>query len=123
MTDLHRVLVVEDEMLILLDLMDNLVDHGLEVLPLYTTEGALTALRHANIDALITDIELPGPINGLQLARQAARLRPGLPIVVMSGGVHPTPGELPSGAAFIAKPCSVDRIIAALHSQITAHAA
>ncbi len=123
MTDLARVLVVEDEMLILLDLIDSLADCGIESLPLSTTEGAAATLLKSPVDALVTDIELPGPVSGLQLAREAALLRPGLPIVVMSGGVRPGPADLPQGAVFIPKPCSARQIIAALKSQQTARAA
>lgn len=120
MTDLARILVVEDEILILLELIDNLAQHGLEALPLSTTEGAAATLLNGRVDALITDIDLPGPISGLELAHQAARLRPGLPIVIVSGARPPAPSDLPLGAVFLPKPYRLPDILAAFQRQAAA---
>src|SRR5690606_8711574 len=98
MPTLSRVLVVEDEIILLLDLVDNLAEHDIEAVPVTTAKGAVSMID--TIDALITDIELPGGYSGLQLARLAANLRPGLPIVVVSGGVRPSQDDLPAGAVF-----------------------
>ncbi|NGP18176.1 response regulator [Devosia aurantiaca] len=117
-----RVLVVEDEVILLLDLVDNLVDFGLEPLPVTTASGAASLLDDS-ISGLVTDIELPGSYNGLQLARLAARNRPGLPIVVVSAGVCPAHDDLPAGAVFLPKPYRVEDIVAALESQRIARAA
>lgn len=122
MSSLSRVLVVDDEVLLLLDLADNLADHGIEAVPAATARSAASLLR-GNIDALITDIELPGSYDGLHLAGLAARERPDLPIVVVSGGVRPTRDQLPPGAVFIPKPYRIADILAALERQMNAHAA
>lgn len=118
----QRVLVVEDQVVLLLDLVDNLVDYGYEPLPVTTAKGAVSLLSD-NICALVTDIELPGGYSGLQLARVAAGKKPGMPIVVVSAGVRPTVEELPPGAVFLAKPYRVEEIVAALESQRIARAA
>lgn len=118
----QRVLVVEDEVILLLDLVDNLADYGYEPLPV-TTAKAAAGLLGDNICALVTDIELPGGYDGLQLARIAARNRPHMPIVVVSAGVRPSADELPAGAVFLAKPYRVEDIVAALESQRIARAA
>lgn len=117
-----RVLVVEDEVILLLDLVDNLIDYGFEPLPVTTAKGAASLLDE-NISALVTDVELPGGYDGLQLARLAARTRPALPIVVVSAGVHPAAEDLPAGAVFLPKPYRVEDIVAALESQRIARAA
>lgn len=121
MTTLSRVLVVEDEIITLLALVDDLADRHIEAVPVTTAKGAASLL--ASVDALITDIELPGAYDGLHLARLAAKQHPGLPIVVVSGGVTPTATQLPDGAVFIAKPYSVDDVLAALERQVIARAA
>lgn len=121
MTALSRVLVVEDEVITLLALVDDLADRQIEAVPVTSARGAVSLLD--GVDALVTDIELPGGYNGLQLARLAARLRPGLPIVVVSGGVNPSPDELPQGAIFVPKPYGIDNIIAALDGQRVSRAA
>ncbi|WGM38191.1 PAS domain-containing protein [Caulobacter sp. NIBR1757] len=51
-----------------------------------TVETALAALRAVpDLDLLLTDVVMPGPRNGVDLAREAAALRPGLPILLTSG--------------------------------------
>jgi DNA-binding response OmpR family regulator len=122
MSNLSKILVVEDSPLLLLDLCDQLEEMG------YTPVSATTAATAARlvddtITAMITDIELGLGPDGLALARLAAQARPGLPIVVVSGGVIPTATDLPSGAIFVPKPYSLDAVLAALHSQKMATAA
>jgi PAS domain S-box-containing protein len=51
-----------------------------------TVETALAALRGApDLDLVMTDVVMPGPRNGVDLAREASALRPGLPILLTSG--------------------------------------
>jgi DNA-binding NtrC family response regulator len=109
-----RIMIVEDNVLLLLDLADSLADRGMEALAFTTADAAAAALDTGDIDALITDIELPGALDGLQLARLCAMRRPGLPIVVVSGGVRPTVAELPPGAVFMQKPYHVDQVLKAV---------
>lgn len=122
MSDLSRILVAEDEILLLLSLVDSLTEHGLEAVPV-TSARAAVSLLDTGIDALVTDIELPGNYSGLQLARLTARLRPDMPIVVVSGGVRPGSEDLPAGAVFLPKPYRVEDILSALEDQRTARAA
>ena len=109
-----KILVVEDQVILLLDLVDQLAEYGFESLPLTTADGAADSLLRTRIDGLITDIDLPGTLNGLDLARRCAELRPGMPIVVVSGGHRPRADELPAGAVFLPKPYRMEDIVAAL---------
>jgi DNA-binding NtrC family response regulator len=122
MSDLLRILVAEDQPLLLLDLIDQLAEFGHEAVP---ASSARTAARllDTNVDALVTDIEMGEGPDGLALARFAAKSRPGLPIVVVSGGIRPTAEELPSGALFIPKPYRVSDILDALAHQLPARVA
>lgn len=122
MARLSRILVVEDEVLLLLDLIDNLALRGFDAVPVSTARDAVSLLA-TDIDALITDIELPGAYDGLQLARLAASQCPGLPIIVVSGGVRPSGDQLPAGAIFIPKPYRITDILAALERRGNAVAA
>ena len=122
MPEIAKVLVVEDQPLLLLDLIDQLADFGLEAVPAGSARTAARLLT-TDIDALVTDIELGDGPDGLCLARLAAEARPDLPIVVVSGGVRPQAADLPAGAAFIAKPYRVSDIVAALHRQAVSKAA
>lgn len=118
----NRILVVEDQPLLLLDLIDQLADCGIEALPAGSARTAARMLD-ARIDALVTDIELGAGPDGLCLARLAAHTHPGLPIVIVSGGVRPALSQLPPGARFIPKPYRVADILAAIDDQRLAHAA
>ena len=122
MPEIAKVLVVEDQPLLLLDLIDQLADFGLEAVPAGSAHTAARLLT-TDIDALVTDIELGDGPDGLCLARLAAEARPDLPIVVVSGGVRPQAADLPAGAAFIPKPYRVSDIVAALHRQAVSNAA
>jgi DNA-binding NtrC family response regulator len=122
MSDLSRILVVDDQSLLLLTLVDELADFGFNPVPA-ASAGTAARLLDTGIDALVTDIDLgPGP-DGLALARLAAQARPDLPIVVVSGGHHPTSAELPAGAVFLPKPYHVAEIVACLRRQQMARAA
>ncbi|MBD8064022.1 response regulator [Devosia sp. PTR5] len=122
MSSVSRILVAEDHAILLLDLVDQLGEHGYAVVPATTARSA-AALLDRSIDAIVTDIEMPGDLTGLDLARYAARLRPDMPIVVVSGGVRPKPEDLPPNAVFLPKPYRLDDILAAMHRPARAHAA
>jgi len=113
MSSLSRILLVEDEALLLLDLSEQLAAHGIEAIAASNARAALHRLD-AGVEALVTDIDLAGGPSGLDLARHVARLRPGLPILVVSGGNRPRGEDLPQGAAFLPKPCRAADIVAAL---------
>ena len=122
MSNLSKILVVEDSPILLLDLCDQLEELGYA--PIAATTAATAArLIDDSITAMITDIELGDGPDGLALARVAAKARPGLPIVVVSGGVTPAPSDLPTGAIFVPKPYTLEAILAALHNQEMAVAA
>jgi len=45
----------------------------------------MVALRGASVDLVITDVNMPD-MNGIEVLLQLRRTRPGLPVIVMSGG-------------------------------------
>src|SRR3954468_7298146 len=76
------VLLVEDEALICLMVSEALSEGGFEV---HEVSNADEALRYIGgggaVDVLFTDINLPGRMNGAELAQRARALKPELPIV------------------------------------------
>lgn len=66
------------------------------------------------IDAILTDINMPGDLDGLDLARHVRATRPEAHVVVTSGrhGRLPPPGI--AGATFLRKPWTSDRLMDAL---------
>jgi CheY-like chemotaxis protein len=107
-----RILLVEDEFLLCDMISQSLAEHGFEV---YAAANARDALRHLTCgspcDILLTDINLPGSIDGAALARIARELRPGLPVVYASGR-YSRIDELDAvpGSIFVPKPYNPDRL-------------
>jgi DNA-binding response OmpR family regulator len=101
-----KVLVVEDEYLIRLTLTEALAEEGFEVIEAATGDEALALLcENDGIALLLTDIQLPGELNGLDLAQAVRHRSPAMPIIYMTG----RPDSLPCGIrgerdVFIAKP-------------------
>lgn len=80
------VLLVEDEPLISMLIAEWLVEEGFAVHEASTADEAFDyILRGGAVDVLFTDINLPGRLNGVELAERVRELRPELPVVYASG--------------------------------------
>jgi len=100
-------LVVEDDGLIRLDLVDTLMDMGYRVVDAANADEAIRVLEQTDgISAVLTDIDMPGSINGLGLANVIHQRWPPMKVVVISGRYNPSDGILPPGAKFLSKPVS-----------------
>lgn len=76
------VLVVEDEGLIRLNLVDELEDAGFRVIEASNADEALKALdSRPGIQAIFTDIDMPGSIDGLRFATAVRQSQPRMPIL------------------------------------------
>jgi two-component system, response regulator PdtaR len=60
--------------------------------------------RRPDIKILVTDIEIPGGMDGLRLAHHVRRRWPPVKILVISGRLNIPPEDLPQTAAFLSKP-------------------
>jgi CheY-like chemotaxis protein len=77
---------VEDEVFMLMATAEILLDAGFRVIKAKTGDEALQRLLNsAVIDLLLTDVSMPGSINGLDLARRVRLECPHMKIVLMSG--------------------------------------
>lgn len=113
------VLVVEDEPLQRLDMIDMAEDAGFEVLEAHDADHAIALLeRRADVRLVLTDIDMPGAMNGLKLAAAVRRRWPPIKIIVTTAGVAPGAGDLPEGALFLPKPLNHRRVIDAMNSLI-----
>jgi len=82
----RRVLLVEDDASVGEMVEAMLSDLGHEVLRAEAAAPALKILkRKGRIDLMITDLIMPGGMNGVELAHAAVALRPGLPVILTSG--------------------------------------
>lgn len=85
-----RILVVEDEFLIRFTLVEALIQEGFDVIGAESGDEALPVLqRDGTIGLLLTDIQMPGELNGRQLADRARQIRPDLPVLFMTGQADP----------------------------------
>jgi PAS domain S-box-containing protein len=117
---MRRVLLVEDEVSVGDMVEAMLTDLGHEVLRADAAPGALEILRkRTRIDLLLTDMIMPGGKTGVELAREAAALRPGLPVILSSGYTGDALGEAAEAPwPLLAKPYSADALAAAIEAVI-----
>jgi two-component system, response regulator PdtaR len=103
------VLLVEDEVLIRLMVADELRDLGLQVLEASNADEALSILESSlSVHLLFTDVRMPGPLDGIALAKLARARFPHLKLIIASSR------ELevsPRADAYLCKPYDLDRVI------------
>jgi CheY-like chemotaxis protein len=104
-TDRSVVLLVEDEPLVRMLAADILEEAGFEVIEAVTAPAALRLLeQRRDVRALFTDVDMPGGMDGLELARIVHSRWPHIALVVTSGVCRPSVGQLPDGGVFVGKP-------------------
>jgi CheY-like chemotaxis protein len=105
---------VDDDPLVLSGTADMLLDLGHSVVEAESGEQALAALRDGvEVDLLATDHAMPG-MTGLELARAARGLRPGLPVVLATGFAELAEGAVPADIPRLAKPYRQDQLESAI---------
>jgi len=119
-----HVLFVEDEFLISEWVAQALSEQGFCVRAVSTAAEALQALRRDPVDVLFTDINLPGDMDGVVLARRAREMQPHLPVVYASARSDSLkPADRVPGSAFVPKPyepTAVGRLLTAAASKASA---
>lgn len=103
----RKVLLVEDDPIVLDAAIETLAEGGCEVRSASSYAEAIGALDHnPDVHVLVTDIVLDGPQSGLDLVEEAHARWPELGIIILSGEVRPQAGKLPAKALFCTKPCA-----------------
>jgi DNA-binding response OmpR family regulator len=107
-----RVLLVEDEPLIALDLADQLQAAGHEVIgPAASIEHALDLIQTERLDAAVLNVDLGGERPAV--VAEALRIK-STPFVVVSGHPRPSQSSLFSGVVWLEKPHKEEHLLAAL---------
>jgi CheY-like chemotaxis protein len=113
------VLVAEDEALVRMFTADFLVEAGYTVIEATNAAEAIQKLdTDASVRVLLTDIEMPGEMDGLDLAREVQRRWPAVVIIVTSGRAQPCEDELASSAAFFPKPLRQEAVVEAIRERL-----
>jgi CheY-like chemotaxis protein len=98
------ILVVEDDVLIRFMIADDLMASGYQIIQASTADEALKVMQSpAHLDLILTDIRMPGSMDGLALAARARAQCPHLKIIVLSGDLPPSSATIPADA-FLPKP-------------------
>lgn len=99
------ILVVEDELLVRIVQVDILREAGFRVAEAQDADEAFDMLRRRpEIAAVLTDVDMPGSLNGFEFARLVKQGWPAVGVLTISGKTHPASGDLPQGVAFVQKP-------------------
>ena len=103
-----------------------LEDSGFNVVAFPSADAALPFLRQnsGHLAVVVTDVQMPGSFNGLQMTQILCSMSPMLNILVTSGGPLVNPSRLPQKAKFIAKPWrAVDMVARVQAMAAQAHSA
>jgi CheY-like chemotaxis protein len=111
------VLVVDDEALVRLVTCEHLTEGGHTCIEAGTGEEGLRILENRpDVWLVVTDVHMPGVVDGFALANIIARRWPDVAVIVLSGGaVSVAESTLPAGAVYLAKPCLAAELLSAVH--------
>jgi len=115
-----EIIVAEDNSHIRASAMEVLLQHGLTPYEAENADEALFVIAaHPNAAILFTDIEMPGGMNGIELAARAHDARPGMGIIVTSGHYcGDRQMQMPEYATFLAKPYQSRQLLDAVDGKI-----
>jgi CheY-like chemotaxis protein len=107
------IVIADDEALLRTVAVDALEDEGFMT---FEAENAVAALDICKscpeaIDVLFTDIRMPGPIDGLELAHRVRQRWPWIATIIVSGNIFVGRDQLPGGSRFLPKPYDIQQIV------------
>lgn len=109
------VLIVEDEAIIRMDVADYISDGSVCALEAMNADEAIRILEgRDDIDVLFTDVNMPGSMDGLELAARVRQRWPRIGIIITSGMVRVGRSALPANASFFEKPYDLAQVNASL---------
>ena len=113
------VLIVEDEFLLRMDAVEMVKAAGFEVLEAASADQAIEILEaRRDITVMFTDIQMPGSMDGLKLARAVRGRWPPIKIVATSGHLDIAETDLPEGGRFLPKPYNPAQVTGLLRELI-----
>ena len=114
----ETILVVDDEVLIRMVIAEHLRDCGYRVIEAGDGDEAIEVLQAEDrIDIVFSDIQMPNR-NGFELAQWVRRERPGVKVILTSGGVKAAEvaHDLCENGPLISKPYTLDHVVARIRA-------
>lgn len=115
------VLIAEDELYVRMMAADILSESGFAVLEAESAVEALDILAAHDVEVLFTDINMPGPINGLELADIVAVRHPRVGLVVTSGARQLQDSDIPDHGVYLPKPYDYAQLAETMNDQVARH--
>src|SRR3984893_3426602 len=109
------ILIVEDDFFLRMNAAEMIQDAGFDVVEAGDADEAIAILEaRPDIHVVFTDIQMPGAMDGLKLARFVRGRWPPIKIVATYGFVSVRKDDLPEGSRFVPKPYRAEQIVATL---------
>jgi CheY-like chemotaxis protein len=113
------VLVVEDETFLRLEAVDMLTAAGFRAIDAANADEAIAILEsRRDIRVVVTDIQMPGSMDGLKLAATIRDRWPPIALIVTSGQTTAWKHVLPERGCFIPKPYSSVNLVRAVQAAL-----
>jgi CheY-like chemotaxis protein len=113
------VLVVEDEMLLRMRAVDMVEDAGYTPIEAVDADHAVAILEsRSDVALLLSDIQMPGSMDGLRLAHAVHDRWPGIKIILVSGQLKLAGLDIPANSRFFCKPLEAKLMIAQMQCMI-----
>jgi CheY-like chemotaxis protein len=113
------VLIVEDEAIVRLDAIDSLTHAGFRVIEAANADEAIAILEsRCDIRVVVSDIQMPGSMDGLKLAAIIGNRWPPIALILTSGRISVREQDLPEHGRFLPKPYTSTGLIAAIHAAL-----
>lgn len=111
----RTILLVDDEPLIRNNLAHVFEDEGWFVYEAEDADGAIAILEaHQGMRVVLTDVRMPGEMDGMKLAHHVRDRYPPTVVIVASGVTRPAADQLPAQAMFLAKPFNSRTLLEAI---------
>ncbi len=99
-------------------LSEELRDGGYQVIEACDAAEALTILETVSPDLLISDVRMPGPFDGMELLARVRETLPTLPVIIISGHLHPAQAMIEGATQFVAKPYHMKAVVDAVRAAL-----
>jgi CheY-like chemotaxis protein len=111
------IIVAEDDFIMSEYLSGILTEKGYSVIAVANANDAIAMFEHRDdVRMLISDINMPGSINGLNLAATVRERWPHIKIIITTGQARPKIEEVPEGSLYLRKPYTPGSVMAAVLS-------